>query len=217
MRSPAPALPTERPPRRRACAVCAAVLFAPALPRPGAAQAPAQGAERIDVQAERRGDLIDVRASALVHAPMAVVWGTLTDYERMPGFIPGMTTSRVVARRGDRVTVAQTGEARFLFLSVPIDVTVETTERPPSIIEVRRVAGTLKHLQGRYDADPTADGRRVHLRWTGALSPQADLPPLIGTALVRLSMQDQFEGMVREIERRAGYRPPAADPVQTNR
>lgn len=158
----------------------------------------------VDVQARRNGDLIDVSAVAIVNASMAVVWGTLTDYERLPEFIPGLETSRIIARKGSSVTVAQTGQARFLFLTLPISVTLESTERPPHIVEVRRVAGTLRHLQGRYEATPMA-AKQVQLRWIGRVSPEADLPPLIGTTLARLSIQDQFEGMVREIERRAGF------------
>jgi len=168
----------------------------------------AQDVARIDVQAERNGDLIDVRAQALVHAPLSMVWSTLTDYERLPDFIPGLQTSRIVSRDGNRITVAQTGQARFLFLTMPIAVTVESTERPPYVIEVRRISGTLRHLQGRYDATPVS-AELVQLRWNGSVSPEANLPPLINTALARLSIEGQFTGMVREIERRAGYKPPA--------
>ena len=157
----------------------------------------------LDVQAERRGGLIDVRARAVLRAPMTVVWQTLTDYERLPEFIPGIATSRITARRGLVVTVAQTGEARFLFLTVPIAVTLESTELPPHVVEVRRVAGTVAHLQGRYEATPQSNGT-VLLRWSGSISPDAELPPLIETTLVRLLIRDQFAGMVQEIERRAG-------------
>lgn len=168
--------------------------------------AAAQDDVRFDVRAQRNGELIEVRAQALVNAPLSIVWSTLTDYERLPEFIPGLESSRVIARNGSRVTVAQTGQARFLFLTVPIVVTLESTERPPHVVEVRRIAGTLRYLRGRYEAIPVS-GRQVHLRWTGSVSPEADLPPLINTALTRLSIEDQFAGMVREIERRAGNRP----------
>ena len=163
----------------------------------------------MEVQAERNGDLIHVRAQAVVQAPLSIVWATLTDYERLPEFIPGIETSRVLARDGHRITVAQTGQARFLFLSLPIAVTLVSTEYPPHVVEVRRIAGTLRHLDGRYEAT-TLPGRRVYLRWTGSLSPEAELPPLISTTLARLSIEDQFQGMVREIERRAGRVPTAA-------
>ena len=63
-----------------------------------------QDASRVEVQAERNGALIDVRAQAIVHAPLSIVWATLTDYERLPEFIPGLETSRVLARDGPRAT-----------------------------------------------------------------------------------------------------------------
>ncbi len=172
------------------------------LALPASAQSDANA---IDVQAERNGGLVDVQARALLRAPMDVVWRTLTDYERLPEFIPGIATSRVIARNGALVTVTQTGQANFLFLTLPIAVTLESTERPPHIVEVRRVSGSIRHLHGRYEAQPQADGR-ILLRWTGSISPDADLPPLIETTLVRLSIRGQFVGMVHEIERRAGTR-----------
>jgi ribosome-associated toxin RatA of RatAB toxin-antitoxin module len=176
--------------------------------------AAAQDPPQLDVQAERNGDLIDVRAHAVVRAPLSIVWATLTDYERLPEFIPGLETSRVIGRDGHRITVAQTGEARFLFLSLPITVTLESTEYPPHVVEVRRIAGSLRHLHGRYEAI-TLSTHQVRLRWTGSISPEADLPPLVSTALARLSIEDQFAGMVREIERRAGHQP--ATTVQPDR
>ena len=170
----------------------------------------------VDVQAERNGGLVDVQARALLQAPMDVVWRTLTDYERLPEFIPGLENSRIITRNGAQVLVAQTGSARFLFLTVPIAVMLESTERPPHVVEVRRVSGSIRHLHGRYEARPQADGR-VLLRWIGSISPDADLPPLIETALVRLSIRDQFVGMVQEIERRAGTRAPTPQPRAHNR
>lgn len=190
---------------------CWIVLAAPVT----AARAQATD-DSIDVQAERNAGLIHVQARALLRAPMAVVWRTLTDYESLPTFIPGLASSRVVARHGAVVTVEQTGEARFLFLTVPIAVTLESTERPPHVVEVRRVKGSIRHLEGRYEATPQASGK-VLLRWTGAVSPDADLPPLIETALVRLSIQDQFVGMVHEIERRAGTRVKVQEPRASHR
>lgn len=170
----------------------------------------------IDVQAERKGALVEVHARALLHAPMEVVWRTLTDYERLPEFIPGIETSRIISRNGAQVLVAQTGRASFLFLTVPITVLLESTERPPHVVEVRRISGSIGHLQGRYEARPLADGR-VLLRWLGSISPDADLPPLIETTLVRLSIRDQFVGMVQEIERRAGTVAPTPEPRTHNR
>ncbi len=156
------------------------------------------------VESARTGDMIKVVAQAAVRAPLTTVWGTLIDYERLPEFVPGMKTSRVIARKGATVTVAQTGEARFLFFTIPIDVTVESTELPHHTIEVQRIAGSVRHLQGRYEVQLMAtEPPLVQLRWNGSIAPESDLPPLIGQALLRNLIKTQFAGLVREIERRA--------------
>jgi hypothetical protein len=134
-----------------------------------------------------------------------VVWATLTDYERLPEFIPGLKKSRVIARKGTTTTVEQSGEAKFLFLKVPIEVTVESTENPPNI-EVRRIAGTLRQLQGRYETQAMPDTGYVQLRWVGSIEPENGLPPMVGEAIMRQTILSQFTGMVREIERREAVR-----------
>ncbi len=159
----------------------------------------------VEVHTTRGGDVIDVRAKATIKAPMEVVWATLTDYERLPEFIPGLKKSRVIARQGPTATVEQSGVAQFLFLTVPIDVTLESTERPPNI-EVRRIAGTVRQLQGRYETELMPDASYVQLRWVGSIEPEDRLPPLVGEALMRQSIASQFTGMVREIERRVAVR-----------
>lgn len=169
-------------------------------------------ASDLDVEASRNGERIEVRARATIQAPLAVVWSTLTDYERLPEFIPGLKKSRVISRVGATSTVEQSGEARFLFMSIPIDITVECTERPPNI-DVRRIAGTVRYLQGRYETEVSGtDPAQVQLRWVGAITPEAGLPPLIGEVLMRLSIEQQFTGMVNEIERRELLRQSALAP-----
>jgi ribosome-associated toxin RatA of RatAB toxin-antitoxin module len=172
---------------------------------------PCIAAIALDVQTSHAGKVIEVRAQAVVHAPLAVVWATLTDYERLPQFIPGMKTSRVLARKAATVTVAQTGEAHFLFFTLPIDVTVESTEQPPYAIVVQRVAGSVRQLQGRYDMQElTSNPAQVQLRWTGSIEPESNLPPLIGNVLMRSLITEQFVGLVREIERRAAAKAASA-------
>ena len=213
-----PSVSTPSSPRKRA-GVCSGkalflgavllLLFAPV----------AMAASDLDVEATRNGELIEVRARATISAPLALVWSTLTDYERLPEFIPGLKKSRVISRVGATTIVEQSGEARFLFLSIPVEITLESTERAPNI-EVRRIAGTLRYLQGRYETEVLGtDPAQVHLRWVGAITPEAGLPPLIGEVLMRLSIEQQFIGMVNEIERRkvlrqSGLAPGARPPSQ---
>ncbi|HTP63434.1 MAG TPA: cyclase, partial [Burkholderiales bacterium] len=100
--------------------------------------------------------------------------------------------------------VEQSGEARFLFFSIPIEATLTSTERPPHAIEARLLRGNLKRLEGAYRIEPRADGRSL-LSWRGVIQAET-MPPLFGEMLLRVSIEDQFRGMVREIERREGVR-----------
>ena len=167
--------------------------------------AESQAADDLTVETERRDGALEVVCRATLEAPLELVWQTLTDYNRLAEFIPGMRSSRVVGQRGAVVIVEQSGEASFLFLSFPIDVALETTERAPHGIEVNMLKGSLKRLEGAYRIDPQAGGRML-LRWSGIIEPVQPMPPLIGELLLRASIENQFRGMVREIERRDALR-----------
>jgi len=46
----------------------------------------------------------------------------------------------------------------------------------------------------------------VRLDYSGRLVPEFRLPPLIGTAAVKVAVEKQFGALVREIQRRAALR-----------
>ena len=119
-----------------------------------AAAGAAWSAEDLVVEADRHGERFEVRASAFVAAPIIVVWAVLTDYERLPAFVPGITKSVVRERRGLRLRLEQTGEARFLLFSFPIEVKLEVTESPPYFVTSRAVGGNVRRMQGRYELRP---------------------------------------------------------------
>ena len=187
--------------RRCSRRVCALVLL---LMAPVAALA----AEDVAVETARQGDVVEVKARATLDAPHALILATLTDYEKLSEFVPGLRSSRVLERRGPAAIVHQQGEAGFLFFTHPIDVVVESTERTPWLIEVRLLKGNLRQLSGRYEIDRPAAGEagKLVLRWTGTIEPAHGLPPLFGEWLVRANIEDQFFVMVREIDRREAER-----------
>ena len=161
------------------------------------------GAEQVSVEAYPQGTAIAVKARALIKAPYALIWRTLTDYNHLSEFIPGMMTSHVIGRRGSTAIVQQTGEAGFLFFTLPVDVVVESRERPPSFIGIRVLKGNLKQLDGGYRIERA--GRRDDeyvLRWSGVIERPPLLPLFVTVPLMRANIADQFRGMVDEIERR---------------
>ena len=165
----------------------------------------ARGAEDFSVETVRRGSAVEVTCRATLRAPHELIWQTLTDYNRLSEFIPGMHKSRVLEVRGLTSIVEQIGEVRFLVFTFPIEVTVASTARPPDLLEVQVLKGSLKRLDGAYRFEALEDGRTI-LHWRGLIEPDAPMPPLIGELLMRASITDQFQGMVDEIERRDALR-----------
>jgi ribosome-associated toxin RatA of RatAB toxin-antitoxin module len=167
----------------------------------------AMAAEDLRVEAERRGDGVEVRARAFIAAPPALVWRVLTDYERLPEYVPGIAKSRVRERHGNHLRLEQSGEARFLLFSFPIEVHLQVTEAPPDTIVSRSVGGNLRRMHGRYDLRVDPARRGVTLVYAGLIEPDFDLPPLVGVAALRSMAEDQFRAMVSEIERLAAAAP----------
>jgi uncharacterized membrane protein len=166
----------------------------------------ARGEPAVAVRAERAGGVVTVRAEAVIEAPAALVWQVISDYERLPQFVPGIRRSAVVLRDGSRVLLEQSGEASFLLFSVPIEVRLEVEEAPPDTISSRAVAGNLRRMSGRYEIRPGPQPGTVLLLYSGLIEPGFDLPPVFGMAALQWNVEAQFEAMVHEIVRRAARR-----------
>lgn len=170
----------------------------------------AQAAEVV-VHASRQGEVLHVEASAEVEGDVREVWQVLTDYDHLSDFIPGMRVSRIVARDARRLLVEQKGELRLLFFSYPIEVKLAVDEVPYERINARAVAGDFKEMTGAYRLQ--ADRGRVRLRYSGRLTPDFLVPPLIGTFMLRRNVEKQFGALVDEIaRRREAARPSTARP-----
>lgn len=166
----------------------------------------AGAAESFAVSAERKGDAVQVDAHATVVASPQLVHDTLTDYDHLADFIPGMRTSRVIERHDNTAIVVQSGFAHFWFLHFPIDVTMETVEPSPSVITVHLLGGNLRQLDGRYDVEQIGHNLCI-VHWHGTIEPGANVPTAIAVPLLRRNIAEQFHGMVNEIERRAALQP----------
>jgi ribosome-associated toxin RatA of RatAB toxin-antitoxin module len=180
-----------------------AILASAALVFAGVPVAHAQSG--VTVQTQRNGGVIDIRAEAAIDASAALVWQVISDYERLPGFVPGLKRSVVTSRQGARLVVEQSGEAGFLFFTVPIEVRLEVQESPPDVIVSRAVAGNLRRMNGRYEIRAAGSGA-VTLHYTGLIEPGFNLPPIFGMAVLQMNIEAQFEAMVGEIRRRAAER-----------
>jgi ribosome-associated toxin RatA of RatAB toxin-antitoxin module len=157
-----------------------------------------QGAE-IAVQVVRHGDSFEVEATADIDAGVGDAWKVLTDYDRLSEFIPGMLESRVVSRDGFSVVVDQRGETSVLFFTYPIRVRLAIEEQPYERIVSTAISGNFKDLTGVYALQARGDG--LTLRYEGKFTPDFAYPPLLGTLIVRSTVEKRFGAMVQEIEK----------------
>jgi polyketide cyclase/dehydrase/lipid transport protein/uncharacterized protein DUF3806 len=168
----------------------------------GAAQT-ARGAWDVAVDAEQQGNALAISAHATIRAPLPLIWRTLTDYDHLAEFIPGMKRSRVLERRGSTAIVEQIGEASILIFRYSIAVVVESDEHYPATIGVRVLTGNLRQLAGAYRIETVFGAHdEFVLRWRGIIEPDIPLPLFITAPGLRDAVEDQFLGMIREIERR---------------
>lgn len=183
-----------------------------------AAGVAAAGAPRIDVR--RQGETYFVQASADVAADLSIAWETLTDYERLPQFVPDIHRVRVLARNGNRLTVAFDGGLRLLIFEWPVRMRLAVQHEPYGRVLAQSDPGpidgqlpTLREFSGRYTltAVPLLGGTGVRLDYDAQFELTEAVPSLIGLLfgrpLVRAALRGQFEAMLGEIERRQAARP----------
>ena len=158
----------------------------------------------LEVNATREAGLVDLHIRTTVAAPYAVIWAVLTDYDNTAQWVPGMERSVVLQRRGGGAIVEQRGSANVLFFHLAINSVVDVQEMPPDRIEVKLVRGDFKQLKGAYELKKLGEGdARYELRWQGQLELAAAVPGFVAQPLLVSNLKKSFEGLVREMERRA--------------
>jgi hypothetical protein len=159
-------------------------------------------ASAVTVHVEREGDVVVIEAQASVNADVPTAWRVLTDYERYVDFIPGLRSSRIVARRGASLTVEQSGDAPLWLFRMPLAISYEITEIPPRRIHSRARSRSLHALDSTYEITPTPAG--VRLDYMGRLSPRALPWGRLELAAVEQSILREFGALADEIERAGG-------------
>lgn len=158
-------------------------------------------AATIAVTAERKGDTIDIHASAQLQADGETAWRVLTAYDRYADFIPDLRTSRIVARQGAIATVEQSGDARVGLFPVPLDVTLEIVEFPPTGLRSHAISGTLRELENSYTLTPGKQG--LVLDYVGHVAPGLAFFGPIELQAVKQDVSRQFQALTDEIERQS--------------
>ncbi|MEP7182455.1 MAG: SRPBCC family protein [Betaproteobacteria bacterium] len=175
--------------------------------------------DKVKVDVRRSGRRFDAEAVLDLAADAQTVWETITDYDALPRFMPGIRACRVVeravvAKDAEQLVVEQKGEFRFLLFAQDMTVLLNISHQRLRVAEAKAVSfdlGILKRraidvFEGRYELKPVTTGRgppRVHLRYTAVIGLRLPPPPAIGSMAVRQNLAAQLEAVAQEVARRS--------------
>jgi len=179
--------------------------------RPVVAPAPAE------VRVQSEVNMLYVNASVAAQAPAPACYAVLTDYERLPEFVPGIRSSRVVSQPGEMLKVEQIGVGGPAFLGITVRTVLGLTLTPPlpgveGRIDFGSYGGNLRQMYGAWVVRDEGDGCRIDYRAT--IEPDFPVPALIGPFFMRRQVEGQLDAIVREIARRQALpREPSAQSI----
>lgn len=177
-----------------------AVVLSTALARAVAAVPLAAEPETIQVEVRREADTAYVDAAFFVPVPRVVAWSVLTDYERMPVFMPDVNASKVLQRSGNKLRVSQTGTVYFGPIPIPFEYLREVELTPSSAIRSVAIGGSVKSGIVETSLLEAPGGTRIVYRSEGV--PTLWLPFGLGESFIRKTVKEKITATREEMVRR---------------
>ena len=177
----------------------------------------------VKVDVRRSGRRFEAVAVLDLAVDAQTVWETITDYDALPSFMPGIHACRVIERRtltqaAEHLVIEQRGEFRFLLFAQAMTVRLNIDHQLLRMAEAKAVSfdlGLFKRraidvFEGRYELTPLGGCRsspQTRLRYTAVIGLRLPPPPAISSVAVRQNLSAQLEAVAREVERRSGRAP----------
>ena len=137
---------------------------------------------------------------------VAAALAVLSDYERIPKFMPEVQSSVVVEQADGRTFVQQEAVSRFMMFSKKVHLLLEVTREPGAIRFVDRCGKSFVSYQGAWRAI-AADGRTV-VSYELSAKPGFDVPEFILKRLLKRDSVQMIERLQREIAARSARQGP---------
>jgi ribosome-associated toxin RatA of RatAB toxin-antitoxin module len=185
------------------------LLFLLVIPAMHAQERPRHDSIRANAnRVVRNGEpYFEVKAVGVVRATPQQAWTVLTDYDRLPEFIPDLLTVKVLSRSGNTVRIEQRSSAGFLFVWHTIRMELHIEENPSTSIHVALVEGDMHRYDTHWYIEPMDQGSAplTRITFSGVMEPKFPVPPLFGPAIVEANLKRTVEAVVTEIERRTAH------------
>ena len=154
----------------------------------------------IEVVVEQSGETINITTNSYVLATPQETWAVLTDYAHMAEFLPNLQSSQIISAPGESLRVEQKGTTRFGLLHFSFESVRQVDIKPYDTIESHAVSGNMRKLDGTTQL--TQEGAGTHIQYKAVAIPDFWMPPLIGKTFIKSQLEEQFQGMIKEILRR---------------
>ena len=151
--------------------------------------------------AQMQGAHVESWGRVEVAATPEQTFKVLTDYERMKDFLPGMLTSKVIVRDGNRVVVEQSADEGVLLFRQRVDARLAIDEAPPYRLTIRALSGSFKELTSHYVLTRRRD--RTLIEYRSRFLPDFHMPAMIGIHAVQRSLERHLAALAEEVNRRA--------------
>jgi ribosome-associated toxin RatA of RatAB toxin-antitoxin module len=145
-----------------------------------------------------------VTAAFTVPSSPAKVAAVLTDYERIPEFMPDVTTSQVLSRTAAGLVVEQHATATFMMFSKSVHLVLEVSEHGDAIRFRDRCGKSFTTYQGEWRLIETTDGTAVLYALTA--NPSFDVPGFVLKRLLKRDAALMIDRLKAEIRARADLR-----------
>lgn len=160
------------------------------------------------IQIEEQNGMLVMDVTYRVPVQPREAWAVLTDFERMPAFVPNLESSKVLQRNGKTVVIEQKGSMRLGMLPIHYESTRQIDIAPYQSIRSHTLSGDTR-LESVMVLTPAGGGTLLSYHATAA----SDLPvpnSLVSSYLGGM-LESQFKAMRQEMLRRAQAVDPAAD------
>jgi ribosome-associated toxin RatA of RatAB toxin-antitoxin module len=165
------------------------------------------------VNFQQQGTRLLVSGELVVPVAAATAWAVLTDYERIPEFVPGMRVSRIIEKNDNTRVLEQQGEMlannmRMLYLG-----TLRIVEEPSSRLHVQFLSGTFRNMQGEWTLKGKGDP--VTLAYQLDYDTGTPYPSPVMVGMLQQQVIHWVSSLAAEMERRPPPKPESKPKAKT--
>jgi carbon monoxide dehydrogenase subunit G len=145
-----------------------------------------------------------VTARFLVPQPPATALSVLTDYERIPQFMPGVETSVVLERGAGRAVIAQDAISHLMMFTKRVHLELEVVEGADTLHFRDRSGRSFVRYEGTWRLCGEEDG--THITYDLVAQPSFDVPQFVLKRLLKRDSAEMIQRLRQEIAARSGPR-----------